>query len=91
MCLFLWGGEKECFFVFVSRILRVGEWMGERVSGFFHSSQNEETGGNLCRMVVFYQNTFGRAFYYNIKIKYYINLFIISKISNYTINNNIQL
>jgi len=83
--------RKSVFFVFVSRILRVGEWMRERVSGFFHSSQNKEIGENLCRMVVFYQNTLGHAFYYNIKIKYYINLFIISKISNYTINNNIQL
>jgi len=34
------GGGRRCFFVFVSRVSRVGEWMGERVTDFFHSSQN---------------------------------------------------
>jgi len=52
----------------VSMVLRVGEWMGERVSDFFHSSQNEEICEDECRMVVFYQNILGHAFYYNIKI-----------------------
>jgi len=47
--LFPWEKREEgggVFFVFVSRVLRVGEWMGERVSAFFHSSQNEEICGD---------------------------------------------
>ena len=43
------GGGRRCFFVLVSRVLRVGEWMGERVSDFFHSSQKEEICEDLCR------------------------------------------
>jgi len=39
------GGGRECFFVFVSIVLRVRERMREKVEGFFYSSQNEE----ICR------------------------------------------
>jgi len=37
--------EDEIFFVFVSRVLRVEEWMEERMDGFFHYLQNEEICG----------------------------------------------
>jgi len=43
------GGRRRregVFFVFVFMVLRVGERMGERVEGFFHSSQNEEICGD---------------------------------------------
>ena len=65
-----------------------GEDGGEG-GGFFHSSQNEKICGDLVGLLHFTKIPLCMHFILIYKIKYYINLFIISKIFNYTINNNI--
>jgi len=56
------GEERGGAFCVYFKDFEGGEWMREKVSDFFHSSQNEEICGNLCRMIVFYQNTLSMHF-----------------------------
>jgi len=82
VCLLPSGRREGVFFVFVSMVLRVRERMGERVEGFFHSSQNEEICGNLVGLMHFTKIPLCMHFILIYKIKYYINLFIIYNFKN---------
>ena len=68
--------------MFVSRVLRVGEWMGEKVDGFFHFSQNEGICGDYVGLLYFTKISLCMHFITIYKIKYYINLFIIYNFKN---------
>ena len=73
------------FFVFVSMVLRVGE----RVDDFFIVHTNEEICDIHIELLYFIQIPLCMHFIKIYKIKYYLNLFIISKVFNCTINENI--
>jgi len=66
-----------CFHGFES-----GKEDGERVEGFFHSSQNEEIYEDLIGLLHFTKILLYMYFILIYKIKYYINLFIIYNFKN---------
>jgi len=74
-------GRRE-FFCVCFHDFESGREDGERMNGFFHSSQNEKICGNLVGLLHFTKIPLYMYFILIYKIKYYINLFIIYNFKN---------